>query len=113
MAWRAPWARVDPVEKRRRELARQQALLEAQAQALQDQIAEVSAPRQPEPIAERQPAVWRNDPDESDARRSTHPEPPTRVLSAKRRRDRNLFILYAVPLVVLVGWIIHAWLQAK
>jgi hypothetical protein len=105
MAWKMPWDKEDPVDARLRELERQSAALAAKEARIRADLAlppETPVEKLPEPKV----PVSRLETDEF-----MRPDPPAtrhnspRVLSAKRRQDRNKFIIYLCVLVLILFWL--------
>lgn len=107
MPWKLPWAEEDPVERRRRELAEQSSRLAEQAAALERELHRASepqtAPAQEQEFSRPEPPVWKAEPE-----LIAQPRPAKRVLAAKRRRDRNRFIVCFILLVGILAWMFHA-----
>lgn len=113
----APWKfrgdSDDPVEKRRRELAEQQRLLAEQMSELEAKLEAEKNPK-PAPPVEPGPPVWRLEEEQSFVR-NEEPLPVhknKRVLRAQRQRDFKLFLLLAIPLALIIIWLIHRLTQA-
>jgi hypothetical protein len=100
MAWTSPWEPEDPVEKKRRELKAEAARLAAEAAALEEKLQLPPEARSSAKPREQYP-VWRA---EEESRRSGR-EPVKRQLRAQRQQDRNLFMLLAFVLLVIVFFV--------
>lgn len=100
----------DPVEKRRRELQDQQRKLAAEMAALEARLHAEQNPPPPKPPTEPAHPVWRLDEEESFIREEEMRPAATgnkRVLRAQRQRDFKVFILFLIPLALIVIWLIR------
>ena|ERR1700761_7545728 len=107
MAWTPLKKKEDPFERRRRELEEQARNLSQRQARIESQL----KPKTSEPQKPKHPVI-RPDPEEDfyDERRSLSESPRRRVLSAQRRRDRNLFIVLAAVLGLIVIWLLRSWM---
>ena len=98
--------KASPVERRRQELADQEALLARQLTELNEQLRSAANPTQKKPA----PALWRERHEESFTRSNTDPElrrQSRRTLSAQRNRDRNRFLILAGVLLIIFLFVFY------
>ncbi len=107
MAWKFPWSKTDPITRKQKELEAEAARLAEEARILEEEVAALT---RPEPVPEEAaPAVpvWTDSDEDGIHSRYTRTRPVNvRVLEARRRRDRNLFILLASVLIAIILWLV-------
>jgi hypothetical protein len=107
MAWKFPWKKSDPIERRRQELEAESERITAAAEAIFQEMDQLSRPPESKVNITPSNPIWAGEDTEIYNRmetRNIHREP--RTLQAHRERDRNLFLLFAALFLLLVSWLI-------
>lgn len=108
MSWKPPWSKLGAIDSRARALEEAEAALTREEEELRQQVEKLKEPPTPTVI---QP-IWRATPDtkETDPQEIT-PSPQKRnrrIHRAQQKRDRNLFILLSLIVLLVIVLLIRA-----